>query len=225
MTVSNVEHMNTSAVFMGCISTYRENEGFTSIWARTDASNMVRTMVKGLLTMWAQPVSVAFRQADLTLFTTSSSEILTSSSSTASAHSSSSSQLTSTTSQGSTAAADVSLADEASSSAVPTRNDSGVNLSTGAVAGIAIGGAAVVWFIIGLAIFFALKRRHARARPAYSPTPKLGSEKNEADNSPFSMERAELEEQAAWNNRSPQEMPSREQLKGPKRQTTIAELG
>ena len=138
--------------FAGCISTYSKSYGPTSVPGRSSDSSLSRTVVTGPITMWAQPIQVAFQQKDLSLYTTGTPTSF-SSSTTAPPSSNSLTQVTMTA---------TSLAPTTTPTSVP--NDNG-GLSSGAKAGIGIGAAVVGAFLIVLGLFLVWRRRKQRAYP------------------------------------------------------------
>ena len=58
-------------LFAGCISTYPESSGATTVLARGSDGLLSSTVVSGPMTMWGQPIEVAFQQRDLPFYTTS----------------------------------------------------------------------------------------------------------------------------------------------------------
>jgi hypothetical protein len=154
VTYSSINYAATNAQFDGCISTYPAGAGYTTVLGRANNIDLNTTSVTGPLTMWAQPISVAFKQADIALFTTTTSS--SSSASTASVTggpTTNTAPLTSTSSTSSTGTAISSAGNNA------TANYTSQGLSGGAIAGIVIGAAAIVGLIIGLAIFLVFRRR------------------------------------------------------------------
>jgi hypothetical protein len=105
--------------------------------------------------MWAQPFSVAYKSADLTLFTTTTSGPTTTNTATPSQTSSGVPQ---TSSPGGTSSANLNPSNPSSNSST--------GLSGGAIAGIVIGAAAVLGIIIGLALFFILRKRKVAKKEA-----------------------------------------------------------
>lgn len=182
-----------------------DDDGFTS---SLDGIAGMFTTVSGLITMWAQPITVAFQQNDLSLFTTSQSS--TSQSSTSSASSTISSARSATSSPGSakpassmpatattssssagrasyvstrtltdTSVKAATLATSVASSSNTAETSSGLSVlgptipttssnqrqipssgpSTGAIAGIVVGAAALLTIVIAISLFFRRQRR------------------------------------------------------------------
>ncbi|KAG9661668.1 hypothetical protein KCV03_g9043, partial [Aureobasidium melanogenum] len=77
--ISSVNAGGKTAQFYGCTSIFT-NADPTTVFAEGDddgvTSSGMLTTVSGLITMWAQPIAVAFQQHDLSLFTTSQSRRL-----------------------------------------------------------------------------------------------------------------------------------------------------
>jgi H+/gluconate symporter-like permease len=94
--------------------------------------------------MWAQPITVAFQQKDISIFTTSSTS--TSLSATASS---------STTSSGTSALGSVPPTTSPTQTQTPTPTP---GISTGAIAGIVVGAVALLALAIGASLFFRRKR-------------------------------------------------------------------
>ena len=117
--------------------------------ARANATDLSSAVVTGPLTMWAQPIAVAFQQKDLPLFTTVTSA----------PDSSSTAARPSANPVTQVAATATSLAPTAPA-LIP--NDNG-GLSSGAKAGIGVGAAVVVAFLIVLGLFLVWRRRKQRA--------------------------------------------------------------
>ena len=132
----------TSTVnFAGCISTYPKSSGATTVPARANDTDLSpSTRVSGPLTMWGQPIQVAFQSEDLSLYTTS----------TAAPTSQSSSQTSSNS---------ITHAFATSTPISAPSNGNGNGLSNGAKTGIGIGVAGVALFVLGIVIFLLWKRR------------------------------------------------------------------
>ncbi len=151
-TITTIDNFSpTSAlIFAGCISTYPESSGATTVPARANASDLLpSTTVSGPLTMWGQPIEVAFRQQDLSLYTTSTSSPVSSANAQPSSNPVTQAAATATP-----------LPPLTSPTSAPSNNNS---LSTGAKAGIGLGVAVIGMFLLGLALFL-LWRRRRRAR-------------------------------------------------------------
>nr|POE74713.1 hypothetical protein CFP56_37244 [Quercus suber] len=162
--LSSVNLGDKTALYFGCTSTFPADAGFTTAFAEVDGfsssldgTTTKFTSVSGPVTMWGQPITVAFQQADLAIFSPSATSTSGSTSS-----SSSSSSSSSTTMSGTAAAA----------SATTTSSSANSSLSGGAIAGIIIGAAAVLGLLIGAALFFRA-RRHKSAAAAAATTPPM----------------------------------------------------
>lgn len=139
-----------SVIFAGCISTYSKASGATTVIARANNTDLQSsTTVNGPVTMWGQPIEVAFQQADLSYYTTSASSTSTSSTSSATAQPSS----IPTTPSAATATSPPST-----SSAVATGG-----LSPGAQAGIGACVGLVGLSLIGVALFLFWRKRRVVA--------------------------------------------------------------
>jgi len=178
--LSSVNAGDKTAIYFGCTSFYT-GAGVTTVFAAVDGFSSTLdgtttgfTTVSGLITMWAQPITVAYQSTDLGLFTTT-----TPSTSPSTTTSSTTSQSTTTT-------------NSSSPSPTPTQTP-GSSLSSGGIAGTVIGAAAVLAVVIGAAIYLRRKRkppppvvggRDARANP---PPPGGGywqQRSGSTDNSP-----------------------------------------
>lgn len=151
-TITTVDNVSpTSAlIFAGCISTYPKSSGATTVPARVNDSDLSpSTTVSGPLTMWGQPIEVAFRQQDLSLYTTSTTAPASSANAQPSSNPITQAAATSTP-----------IPPLTSPTSAPSNNNS---LSTGAKAGIGLGVAAIGMFLLLLALFL-LWRRRRRAR-------------------------------------------------------------
>ena len=61
-------------MYAGCISTFPEASGATTVVARGSDDILSATVVSGPITMWGQPIEVAFQRRDLPFYATSTSE-------------------------------------------------------------------------------------------------------------------------------------------------------
>lgn len=149
-TITTVNHGgSTSLVFEGCVSTYDDGETDTTVAARAHNTDLNITSVSGPLTMWGQPVTVAFQSEDLTLFTTNTAAAVRSS--TRSATPTPATRTETPTTPSPTAPA----ASETPAETAP--------LSSGAKAGIGVGAAAGALFLLaGLVALFLWRRRRRR---------------------------------------------------------------
>ena len=158
-TVSSVNGGHKTAEYFGCTSIYPASAGVTTVFVEGDGftsdldgtpSNLVS--VSGPVTMWAQPITVAFQKSDLSLFAKPTGQG-TGGSTATSTSTAASTSTTTTSSTGTT------LSSATNSPLPSTRPSSG--LSHGTIAGIAIGAAAVLGFLIGGAIFLQRKQKSA----------------------------------------------------------------
>lgn len=126
--------------------------------------------------MWAQPITIAFQQNDLSLFTTS----VPSTSSTSSTSTSSNPTYTSSASTTSVTAISSSIPPTTSPTQTQTPSP---GPSTGAIAGIVVGAIALLALVIGASFFFRKRRSSSKhpdvvemhnAQQGYSETTKLG---------------------------------------------------
>lgn len=138
-----------SATFAGCISTWLKASGDTVVPARYSSTYLSTTTLSGPITMWAQPIQVAFQREDLSLYTTSTIAMTTLTQAQASA-----------TSAPQPAATTTPLLPSATPTVSPVSSGEGV--STGVKAGIGMGAAAIGSFLIASALFFIWRRRRAR---------------------------------------------------------------
>lgn len=186
MTYSSINHYSRSAIFYGCISQYRRDAGATKVLGRADGTNLERVYVTGPLTMWAQPISVAFREVDMTFFTTSTSSqpsTISSPSIATAAASASTSKLAPSTAESSNASGQQSTA---SPSPATLNGSTEQGLSTASIAGVAIGGAAVVGILIGLAIIFRRRKKRLHGSNDLTVVPVAGDDawREETDSKP-----------------------------------------
>lgn len=147
--------------FEGCTSLYGAEAGPTTVPAVSGDDQTSTTVVSGPITLWAQPITIQYRSADLALYTTSSS-----------APSTASSQQTGTsspTSGSTTSGTGVATSANTSPTATTSSANTSQGLSGGAIAGIAIGCAAIVGILIGAAIFFR-QRQHRHTPIPTEPT-------------------------------------------------------
>lgn len=142
-TIDNI-FPTTAVNFAGCISTYPKSSGATTVPARANDTDLLpSTTLTGPLTMWGQPIEVAFRQQDLSLYTMGTS-----------------SPASQTNIQ--PPSNPVTQAPPSIIHTLAPSNDSG--LSAGAKAGIGIGVAGVGLALFGFALFlFRRGRRRARS--------------------------------------------------------------
>ncbi|KAH0381467.1 hypothetical protein KCU92_g6986, partial [Aureobasidium melanogenum] len=147
--ISSVNAGGITAQYFGCTSIFTNaspttvfaSDGPGVITSSLDGTTAIFTVVSGFIVMWAQPITVAFQQSDLALFTTSSSSISSSSST--------------TTSTSSTISSINTVTSTPTTSPAPKKASS---LSGGAIAGIVIGALAVL-AIIAAAVFFLRRQR------------------------------------------------------------------
>ena len=149
-----------TAEYFGCTSIYDAGvttvfaeyttEGFTST---LDGTSTRFTAISGPVTMWAQPITVAFQKSDLSLFTTSSvkTAMMPVSPSTTS--------LSTGRSTTSSSAGKGTTPGTHSHSPLPSSNS---GFSSGAIAGTVIGAVAVLGFLVG---GFTLLRRKRNMTP------------------------------------------------------------
>ena len=157
-TITTIDNFSpkSTLVFAGCISTYPESSGATTVPARANNSDLLpSTTVSGPLTMWGQPIEVAFRQQDLSLYTTSTS-----------APASSANAQPSSNPVTQAAATATPLPRLTSPTSAPSSSNS---LSTGAKAGIGLGVAVIGMFLLGLALFLFWRRRQRAHSEAQYP--------------------------------------------------------
>ncbi|BCS25462.1 uncharacterized protein APUU_50173A [Aspergillus puulaauensis] len=149
---------DSTMVFAGCTSTYPASSPATTVLARTAVTDTTTSAVKGPVTMWAQPMTIAFAESDLSLFVTSSPTPT----STSRPDSGSIETVSSDGPKSATATPDAPAATESSSS-----------LSTGAKAGIGIGvgGAAVIIIILLSLWFYKSRQKKSNARVATEHNP------------------------------------------------------
>ncbi|PYH96453.1 hypothetical protein BO71DRAFT_375283 [Aspergillus ellipticus CBS 707.79] len=147
--------ISTNVVFAGCLSMYPASDGTTSVPCRNDTEQTCNTVVSGPITMWAQPITVAFNAEQASAYN----------SITATATSTSTSGLST---QSPAAAAKSTIAQATSTSTTTPVQDesSNMGLSTGAKIGIGVGAAVAVLLLINVALLFWL--RHRRANATYS---------------------------------------------------------
>ncbi|KIW03366.1 uncharacterized protein PV09_05574 [Verruconis gallopava] len=142
----------------GCISTFSSDET-TTVLARPLGTLTPNTLIVtstldgaslGQVTMWGQPITIAYQQKDLSLFSTSSS----------------SASATGSVTLSNLASASTSNPVSSSSQTQPGNTSSG--LSTGAKAGIGVGVAVAVLAILGMA-FFLFSRQKRQQSPHHEP--------------------------------------------------------
>ena len=171
--VSTVNGSNKTAEFFGCTSIYPASAGVTSVFvecsscgfrSELDGTTTHFTSVSGPVTMWAQPITVAFQKSDLSLFTTSSAQVtgVKTGVKTTTSHS-----ITTPTSTG---GSPNSSANSTSQSTGPAPTSPASGLSNGTIAGIAIGAAALLGLLIGGAILFKRRQKSASSSSAARDT-------------------------------------------------------
>ncbi|KAK5999738.1 hypothetical protein QM012_005144 [Aureobasidium pullulans] len=182
--ISSVNAGDKTAQFYGCTSIFT-NDGPTTVFASSgtnvitsslDGSTAIFTVVSGLITMWAQPITVAFQSSDLSLFTTSSPSISSALSATISKSTSTSSSTSSSSSSGSSSTITSSGTVATTSPAATKVPSSGP--SDGVIAGIVIGAMAAI-ALIASAIF--LFRRQRRASPSAENLVPMETQKIQSD--------------------------------------------
>jgi Tfp pilus assembly protein FimV len=222
VTYSTIDNIaSSSATFYGCVSTFgSDGSGGTSVPAR-DGDELNSTYVSGPISMWAQPISVAQRAQDLSLFTTSAA--ITTSSTTSS--------LSSATarSSGSTVASQTAPPSSSQTSAAPSAgasqpaSASGSGISTGAIAGIAIGGVLLLALVAGSVLFLRRRKRKSSQPPPSAPVyqdPNEGREKDAPQVQYQQYGHAELPGVPT----DPNELPATESWKRNTSRSTRAEL-
>ncbi|PWY87551.1 hypothetical protein BO70DRAFT_332532 [Aspergillus heteromorphus CBS 117.55] len=149
--------ISTNVVFAGCLSMYPASDGSTSVPCRNDTAKTCNTVVSGPITMWAQPITVAFNKEQASAYN----------SITASPSSTSASSL-STQSPAAAAAAYSTIAQSTSTSTTTPLQDESKNtgLSTGAKIGIGIGIAVAVLLLLNFTALF-WYRRYRKAKAAH----------------------------------------------------------
>ena len=162
--VSTVNGSNKTAEFFGCTSIYPANAGVTSVFvecpscgfrSELDGTTTKFTSVSGPITMWAQPITVAFQKSDLAMFTTTSAQAtgMKTGVKTTTSHS--------TPTHLSTGGSSGSSTNTTLPTTSPAPTTTATGLSNGTIAGIAIGAAAVLGLLIGAAIFFQRRQKSA----------------------------------------------------------------
>ena len=153
--MSTVNYEQKTAEYFGCTSIYPSNAGSTTVFAEYTSEGFVSsldgtstrfTAILGPVTMWAQPITVAFQKSDLSLFTTSSTEAVISPSTTS---------MSTGKSITSPSAGRSATPDTHSHSPLPSSNS---GFSSGAIAGTVIGAIAVLGFLVGGFIFLRQRR-------------------------------------------------------------------
>lgn len=132
----------------------------TAVPERTKKTNLSLGTVTGPITMWTQPITVAYQSSDLSLYTTSTA-----------------STGTSTPTAEPNARITTDHATSTSTSDTNTQQQSSSGLSTGAKAGIGVGatvGAVLIIAIITSLLFWRLRKRaqqKAMTQNQFNPTP------------------------------------------------------
>ena len=141
----------SSLMYAGCISTFPEASGATTVVARGNDDIVSTTIVSGPITMWGQPIEVAFQERDLPFYTTSTSASVLSSivSSSTKAQPSSNSILPAATTR-------VSVDQSRTPISVPSASSGG---STSMNAGASIGFTLTGTFLVALALMLLWRRR------------------------------------------------------------------
>ncbi|RAK97578.1 uncharacterized protein BO80DRAFT_414231 [Aspergillus ibericus CBS 121593] len=158
--------ISTNVVFAGCLSMYPASAGETTVPCRNDTAKTCTTVVSGPITMWAQPITVAFNAEQASEYSAITASTTTSSTT---------SQLSAGASVTMVQASATTTATTATATAASASGNNG--LSTGAKAGIGVGVAVGALLIINFFALFWLKRRR---RPVmdynngymYPPPPK-----------------------------------------------------
>lgn len=171
-TYSTINFFDSSSVlFMGCISSF---SGTTTVSARGNSSMI--PVIGSDITLWAQPISVEYESDDLSLFSVSTSATATDDGTTSGGGISNTATLPSNTATApgaqQTNGTDPNTNADTNTDG-STSEDAG--LSTGAIAGIAVGAAALALAgLAGLVFFIMRKRRAARRRAELDGTGKVG---------------------------------------------------
>ncbi|KAH0366142.1 hypothetical protein KCU65_g5578, partial [Aureobasidium melanogenum] len=135
--ISSVNAGDKTAQFYGCTSIFT-NAGPTTVFAEGDGDVITSsldgitgmfTTVSGLITMWAQPITIAFQQNDRSLFTTSQSSPSSASSTTTRAISASTSSSGPTKATSSTAIAAATSSSSSASTSSTSRSTSSLTSS------------------------------------------------------------------------------------------------
>lgn len=154
--MSDINYRSSTQIFRGCVSTFAEGRT-TEVLARVNNTDLASTTLRaaGPITMWAQPITIAYEQRDLAFLpgtTTAPSET-----------SSTSRTSFSPTASIATFSHDSTSSTPAASSIVP-QESSHFSPSGGMIGGIVGGALAVIGVLIGLAIFFWRKRSRKRTQ-------------------------------------------------------------
>ncbi|ETN41845.1 uncharacterized protein HMPREF1541_03784 [Cyphellophora europaea CBS 101466] len=172
-------YSDSSVLFMGCVSAF---SGTTTVSAR---GNDTEIEVSGDISMWAQPITIEYRERDLSLFGSDTTSAGTSEPTTGST-------IRTTDLPAPTAPASTTTTDGGGSSPSEEAQDSG--LSTGAVAGIAVAACVVgLALITGLVFFIWRKRRAARGRKDNGLSAYNAQDSKEPYRQPHDWERRELD--------------------------------
>ena len=167
-TIDNISPTST-VMFAGCISTYPKASGATAVPARTGDQDLTSTTISGPVTMWGQPIEVAFQRRDLSLYTTSTPVPIT---------------VTQSDSR-STSTSDTATPNSATATFSPVTSPISVSrksngFSSGAKAGIGLGVAGIILCVMGFAFFLLWRRRQGRKHRAQSEEQHMGVPFNEA---------------------------------------------
>lgn len=163
--MSDINYRSSTAIFRGCVSTFAKDRT-TEVLARVNNTDLASTTLRatGPITMWAQPITIAYEQRDIVFLpatTTTSAEMRSTSQSQTSI---------SPTASTTTSSRDSMVSTPAASSIVP-QESSHSSPSGGMIGGIVGGALVVVGILIGLAIFFLRKRNKTRSQ---SDSPGVG---------------------------------------------------
>ncbi|KAL4811607.1 hypothetical protein BDW67DRAFT_171596 [Aspergillus spinulosporus] len=148
-TLTTPNGFDQTYIFAGCLSTYPAASPATVVPARAGNFDITTSTVSGPITMWGQPITVAYEESDLPLFITT-----TTATSTARALLSTA---TNSAQSSDTGVPETTAVDEIASS---DAEESSAGLSTGAKAGIGAGAAAAGVIIFALLFLLFRRSRH-----------------------------------------------------------------
>ncbi|KAL2831112.1 hypothetical protein BDW59DRAFT_158057 [Aspergillus cavernicola] len=164
-TLTTPNGFDNTMMFAGCVSTYPMASPATAVLARAGNFDTTTSTVSGPITMWAQPMTVAYEEDDLSLFITTTTTTTTPTTTPTSTER----ELETPSSSNPTTSSMPSSTETNATNAPPSTDGSSSKLSTGAKAGIGAGAAAGGLIIIALLFLLYRRSRQNNAENAASP--------------------------------------------------------